>query len=96
MSSKPCWFQSVAFPDLNSLSVAELEQLNSSADCLDEFVDSLPVMKEIDRTMEEWITRNEEVASMSHTIDLLCVTTVQVFIKKLVFFPELKYIGKLS
>jgi len=53
---------SVAFPELNKLSVAELEQLNSSVDDQDEFIDSLPVMKEIDRTMEEWITRNEEVA----------------------------------
>ncbi|XP_054264315.1 vacuolar protein sorting-associated protein 37A-like [Macrosteles quadrilineatus] len=63
MLQNPAKHMSVAFPELNSLSVAELEQLNSSADYLDEFVDSLPVMKEIDRTMEEWITRNEEVAT---------------------------------
>uniref|UniRef100_A0A1B6LMU0 VPS37 C-terminal domain-containing protein n=1 Tax=Graphocephala atropunctata TaxID=36148 RepID=A0A1B6LMU0_9HEMI len=53
---------SVAFPELNNLSVSELELLNSNNDCLDEFVDSLPVMKGVDRVMEEWITRNEEVA----------------------------------
>uniref|UniRef100_A0A1B6G0U1 VPS37 C-terminal domain-containing protein n=1 Tax=Cuerna arida TaxID=1464854 RepID=A0A1B6G0U1_9HEMI len=61
-SGNPNKHVSLAFPELNNLTVSELELLNSNNDCLDEFVDSLPVMKGIDRVMEEWITRNEEVA----------------------------------
>lgn len=55
--------QSLVFPELNNLSIKELEQLNTSTDCLDEFMDSLPVMREVDKAMDDWITRNEEVAS---------------------------------
>lgn len=53
---------SVAFPELNSLTVAELELLNTNVDRLDEFVDTLPVMKEINRNLEDWMTGVEELA----------------------------------
>lgn len=64
------FLQSVAFPELNSLTVAELELLNTNVDRLDEFVDTLPVMKEINRNLEDWMTGVEELASKSirHTI----------------------------
>lgn len=53
---------SVAFPELNSLTVADLELLNTNVDRLDEFVDTLPVMKEINRNLEDCMTGVEELA----------------------------------
>lgn len=51
------------FPELNSMTIAELKKLNSSLDRIDEFLESTVTVREINRTREDWITRVEELSS---------------------------------
>lgn len=64
------------------MTVAELELLNTNIDRLDEFVDTLPVMKEINRNLEDWMTGIEELASkiMKHIYSLIYTQTKSMYI----------------
>ncbi|XP_075211374.1 vacuolar protein sorting 37A [Lycorma delicatula] len=54
--------QSVMFPELNSMPLSELQKLNTSIDRIDEFLESTPAIRELNRTREDWITRVEEIS----------------------------------
>lgn len=45
------------------MSLSELNKLNSSIDRIDEFLESTPAIRELNRTREDWITRVEEISS---------------------------------
>lgn len=62
---QPRHFHSVAFPELQDLTLDELKFLNQDSDRLDEFLDNLPMFKEQNRTMEDIITNIEELAGES-------------------------------
>lgn len=51
------------FPELNSLSIADLNKLDSSVDRLDEFLETTAPVRELNRMREDWITRIQEIAS---------------------------------
>lgn len=59
---QPRHFQSIAFPELQELSLDELKFLNQDNDRLDEFLDNLPMFKEQNRIMEDLATNIEELA----------------------------------
>lgn len=54
--------QSVAFPELNTLSLEELQYLNESVDRQDEFIYNLPQVKEMNKAVDELISQVEELA----------------------------------
>jgi hypothetical protein len=55
--------QVLSFPELLDLSTTQLEQLIQSKDRLDEFIDKLPPMQRLNNTVDDMITKNEELAS---------------------------------
>lgn len=59
---QPRHFQSVAFPELQDLSLDELKFLNEDSDRLDEFLDNLPMFKEQNKTMDHLFCSIEELA----------------------------------
>lgn len=61
-------FQSVAFPELQELSLDELTFLNQNSDRLDEFLDNLPMFKEQNKTMEDLVTNIEELAGKNYFV----------------------------
>ncbi|XP_069681970.1 vacuolar protein sorting-associated protein 37A-like [Periplaneta americana] len=50
------------FSELLDLTNAELEQLNQSEDRIDEFLDKLPPVQKLYKTVDDMITKNEELA----------------------------------
>lgn len=78
---QPRQFQSIAFPELQELSLDELTFLNQDTDRLDEFLDSLPLFKEQNKTMDDLVTNIEELAGKKH----LCIV-IFIIIYSLVFF----------
>lgn len=54
--------QSVAIPELNMLTLDELQFLNESSDRQEEFLDSLPTLREMDRVADDLIAQVEELA----------------------------------
>ncbi|XP_022899918.1 vacuolar protein sorting-associated protein 37A [Onthophagus taurus] len=55
-------FQTIAFPELNNLSLDELQFLNENEDRLEEFLENLPQMKEMNRRLDDTILNVEEMA----------------------------------
>lgn len=58
---KPVLSQSIIFPDLNLLSLDELNFLKENSDRQNEFIDNLPPMKELDKTLDDMITQIDEL-----------------------------------
>lgn len=54
--------QSVAFPELNLLTLEELQFLNESADRQNEFLENLPPMREMNKTVDDLMVQIEELA----------------------------------
>ncbi|KAF5297801.1 hypothetical protein FQA39_LY11950 [Lamprigera yunnana] len=54
--------QSITFPDLNTLSIEELQFLNDCEERQEEFIDNLPQTKELNKTIDEVISNIEELA----------------------------------
>lgn len=54
--------QSVAFPELNNLSLEELQFLNESLDRQEEFIEDLPQVKEMNKALDDLILQVEELA----------------------------------
>lgn len=54
--------QSIVFPDLNKLTLDELEFLAENDDRQQEFLDDLPYIKEQNRILDEQIVQTEELA----------------------------------
>jgi hypothetical protein len=52
-----------SFPELLDLSTTQLQQLIQSEDRLDEFINRLPPMQRLNNTVDDMITKNEELAS---------------------------------
>lgn len=59
---QPRHFHSVAFPELQELSLDDLKFLNEDSDRLDDFLDNLPMLREQNKTMEDLVANIEEVA----------------------------------
>jgi hypothetical protein len=55
--------QVVSFPELLDLSTTQLQQLIQSEDRLDEFISRLPPMQRLNSTVDDMITKNEDLAS---------------------------------
>jgi hypothetical protein len=55
--------QVTSFPELLELSTSQLQQLVQSEDRLDEFVSRLPPMQRLNSTVDDMITKNEDLAS---------------------------------
>jgi hypothetical protein len=53
----------LSFPELQGLSIAELEHLSQREDRLDEFIDKLRLVQKLNITVEDMISKNEELAS---------------------------------
>lgn len=53
---------SVAFPELNLLTLDELHFLNESVDRQEEFVENLPPMREMNKAIDDMIVQIEELA----------------------------------
>lgn len=51
-----------SFPELLDLSTTQLQQLIQSEDRLDEFINRLPPMQRLNNTVDDMITKNEELA----------------------------------
>lgn len=62
---QPRHVQSIAFPELQELSLDELKFLNEDPDMLNEFLDNLPMLKEQNKTMEDLVTNIEELAELN-------------------------------
>lgn len=62
LSTNTSTTQSVAFPELNTLSLEELQYLSESTDRQEEFIDNLPQMKEMNKTVDDLILQVEELA----------------------------------
>lgn len=54
--------QSVAFPKLNTLTLEELQELNESEILQEEFIEELPQIKEMNKTVDDLISQVEELA----------------------------------
>lgn len=62
VSVAPNICQSFAFPELNSLSLDELQYLNESANRQEEFLENLPQIREMNKTVDDLILQVEELA----------------------------------
>lgn len=56
--------QSVAIPELNLLSLEELQFLNENTDRQDEFLENLPPIKEMNKTVDDLMVQIEELAGI--------------------------------
>lgn len=54
--------QSLAFPELNSLSLDELQYLNESVNRQEEFLENLPQVREMNKMLDDLILQLEELA----------------------------------
>lgn len=54
--------QSLVFPDLNNLTLEELQQLNDNEDRQNEFIDNLPQIRELNKMLDDLIVKIEELA----------------------------------
>uniref|UniRef100_A0A1B6C8J3 VPS37 C-terminal domain-containing protein n=2 Tax=Clastoptera arizonana TaxID=38151 RepID=A0A1B6C8J3_9HEMI len=82
--------KSITFPELNTLSKSDLELLNADIDRLDEFVTSLPAIKELNRSIEERMVENEELAKENLLKEPQLVKLKEIYQEKLVTLGQLK------
>ncbi|GLV39254.1 Vacuolar protein sorting 37A [Carabus blaptoides fortunei] len=54
--------RTIVFPELNTLSLDELKLLNDNVDKQDEFLENLPPIREMNKTLDDLLTQIEELA----------------------------------
>lgn len=59
---QPGHFHTLAFPELQKLSLDELKFLNEDSERLDEFLDNVPVLEKQNKTIEDLMGNIEELA----------------------------------
>lgn len=65
--------QSFAIPELNLLTLEELQFLNESPDRQDEFLENLPQMREMNKTVDDLMVQIEELAGLLYLLVMRCV-----------------------
>ncbi|XP_067005837.2 vacuolar protein sorting-associated protein 37A [Anabrus simplex] len=82
-TSQPMRTQSVAFPELSKLTNEDLGKLNESEDRLDEFIAAMSQTQKMNATLDELMTKNEELARETLSKQATLEKLKQVVRKKL-------------
>lgn len=78
----------MAFPNLKDLSLNELKFLNEDSERLDEFVDSLPIIKEQNKIMEDIMNDIEELAGYIHNLFKIYELLIYEFFFRIEFIKK--------